>query len=104
MVRIGTVVVSRDFHNFIVLGVSAGVPRAYGATLYWLLMRMYKGWDSTLVHYAKAALPVSHLSCCFNIPFFLFYQPCCLQVIGEMEPPFSVMFFYSVLHIMTFET
>lgn len=52
------------------------------------------------VHPVKVVLLVINLMCCFNIPFFSFYQSCYLQVVGEKEPLFNGMFFCQVLHIM----
>lgn len=53
------------------------------------------------VHMAEVVLAVSNLVCCFY-SIFPFHYPNCLQVLGEREPPFNVMFFCPVFYIMTF--
>ena len=57
--------------------------------------------DCALVHQAKVVLAASNLIGCFSIPFFL--STLLLAGYREMEPPFNVMFFCQVSHIMTFE-
>lgn len=86
---------SIPLHTFMVLDVSTGVPGlVYGVTgpIGWLF-RCIKAWDGTFAHPVKVVLLVSYVICCSNSPFFFFYQTCCLWVIGELEPPFNVMFF-----------
>lgn len=52
-----------------------------------------KGWDSTLVHLTREVLPVSDLTCFFNISSF--FLPTLLPVAyeGGVGPPFDVMVF-----------
>lgn len=68
-----------------------------------LSFKCIKVQDCTLVQLAKVILPVNNLICCFNIPLFFSMFLSCLWVIKERRPPFNVMFFCWVLHIMSFE-
>lgn len=91
-----------DFRTLRVLGVSAGVPRlAYGGHR--------TAWDSPLVRPAEAVFPVSHVICSVTTAGFLSAPPTpalCPLLAGlgvGVTPPFRVMFFCPVLHVMSFK-
>ena len=102
--RSGAMVVSCDFHNFIVLGVSGGISSlAYGAIVPTdCSFECMEAGDSTLVSRPRwfylVVIQVAAL-----IFYSSFLPSLLLQTMEEIEPPFNVMFFSPVLHSMTFK-
>lgn len=61
-----------------------------------------EAWDSASGLLATGVLLVSNSVCCFSTLFFSFHFAYCLQVLGELELAFYVLFLGLVLHVMTF--
>lgn len=95
----GAMVVSCDFYNFIVLGKSqlaSPVWRMWSNSPYWLLIECMEAGDGTLVPRPRwfylVVIWVAAL-----IFYSSFLPNLLLQTMGEIEPPFNVMFFSSSL-------